>query len=257
MLRCLLLAAALFLPDLETIAQTPRVAAVYPSGPSISNHTLRISIRFTAAVWAEVLGHLHLLNEHGIEIQRAFLAKELWSPDRRELTVLFDPARLKVGVGKHDTLGLPLGATSHVQLLLDAIPIKSWAVSSSPCLGITPNQWAHVMPRGGTRDALQITFPEPADHISSQLIAIVDSTGRRVEGQSLLIQHEQQWVFTPTRPWVAGRFRVLLNPAFETPCGDRYQSLFEQTSSAPAALRNAAIEILAFSIRHPKQAGVR
>ena len=145
------LAAALFLPDLETIAQTPQVAAVHPSGPSISNHTLRISILFTAAVGADVLGHLHLLNKHGVEIQRAFLAQELWSPDRRELTLFFDPARLKVGVGKHDTLSLPLGAPSHVQLRLDAIPIKSWAVSSSNCLGMTPNQWAHVTPRGGTR----------------------------------------------------------------------------------------------------------
>lgn len=245
--RVFLLISAIFTLRVAA-AQPPRVAVVYPRGPTISSHTLRILIRFTMPVMTETLPRLHLVNSEGREIQHAFLPQELWSPDRRVLTVLFDPARLKTGVGKHDTLGGPLNSSSRVELLLGTMILKSWQIASSPCRGMSSREWKRAIPVSGTREPLRITFPESVDYAASRSLIVVDFMGHRVQGHSLLTHHERQWIFRPSHPWIAGRFHILANSMFETPCGDRYRHPFEEFSSDESEHTNDPTEICEFFV---------
>ena len=67
------------------------------------------------------LAHVHLLDESGREVSGAFLAleQELWDPERRRLTLLFDPGRVKRGVRTNVESGAPLVTGRRYRLVID------------------------------------------------------------------------------------------------------------------------------------------
>src|SRR5262245_64043276 len=69
-------------------AGTLRVVAVSPSGRTVPENLLRISIRFAAAPEGQILRRLSLATRDGRPLHEPFLDQELWSPDGRVLTVL-------------------------------------------------------------------------------------------------------------------------------------------------------------------------
>ncbi len=123
-------------------------------------------------------GYVRLREEGGSEIERPFLElpQELWSPDGKRLTLLFEPGRVKRGLvpcaeqgpilvaGRTYTLtvdgnwpdaeGVPLQATVHKTFR--ALP----AEMSQP----DPHKWTIQAPRAESRDPLVIRFPKALDH---------------------------------------------------------------------------------------------
>ncbi len=72
---------------------------------------LRLYLNFdTPMARGQVAEFIHLVDAQGQEMPNAFLnlGIEFWSTDQRRLTILFDPGRLKQGVGPNAVIGPPL-----------------------------------------------------------------------------------------------------------------------------------------------------
>lgn len=225
MLQLLVLALALFTTD----SVVPQVLGVYPSGPVISAHTLRLFIQFASPQHSEILPRLTLESQDDTPITEAFLKQELWSPDRRVLTILFDPARLKTDLGRQRRLGAPLEGQSEVKLLLNGLVIKSWRVKPERCRVPVLSEWQINPPGGGGLSPLTINFPEPIDYQALHLIAVLDSDGLRLSGDESFTHSERQWIFMPSTRWTPGIYRILVHPDLENPCGDQIGDAFEHT----------------------------
>lgn len=97
-MRTILFACILCLP-FQVQAQS--VTSIEPSAPVLPSNTLRFYITFDSP--ARGLVHqsgIKLLDANNIPVENAFMdfGQELWSPDGKRLTVLFDPGKMKRGV---------------------------------------------------------------------------------------------------------------------------------------------------------------
>ena len=61
-----------------------------------------------------------------------------------------------------------------------------------------PKNWKMSAPRAGTREPLEVRFPEPLDRaLLDRLISVQDATARAVPGQISVGEFETLWRFTP------------------------------------------------------------
>ena len=84
---------------------------IYPSASEFPSNLLRIYLYFPYPVRSpNILEHVSLRDSEGRVIDGVFLPTryDLWSPDRRRLTLLLDPGRVKTGLRAHKTRGRAL-----------------------------------------------------------------------------------------------------------------------------------------------------
>lgn len=230
-MRGLWLLAALMAAVLGTAAP-PTVQQVFPSGDRLPVNALRLSVEFAEAQESAVLPRLRLRDQNGNTHSHAFLEQELWSPDRKTLTVLFDPGRVKTGTTRHVNMGAPLAGYTRVELMLDDVVVKGWQVDGTSCKPLSMASWQIEVPHGNGRAALRIRFPEAIDKQAEHLLAVVDARGARVKGSEQLVSFEKLWVFTPDVAWARGEYHVVHHPDFENSCGDRVGDTFEHVVSS-------------------------
>lgn len=219
--------AALLLCLSAGTAAATDVTAVFPSGPEVPENLLRISIQFDQAPGGAALDHLALRLANGGILQHAFYPQPLWSPDGRRLTVLLDPARVKLGLAAHRRFGRPLHRGECVDLLLHGNTIKHWCVTAENDVSPTPARWHRGSIVPGSEQPLQVEFGVPIDVQSKELIAVADPLGRRVGGASELVDHETRWRFTPDRPWGKGPYQLVVSGALEDAAGNSVTQTFE------------------------------
>lgn len=210
-----------------------RVVAVNPTGRSVPENLLRISIRFDAAPEGEVLRRLSLHARDGRPVFEPFLDQELWSPDGRVLTVLLHPGRVKTGLIAHEQFGPILAEGETAQLMLDGQLLRSWAVGPRDDQGPRVDGWRLAPVRGGHRDALVVQLDGPIDAQESGYLVVVDAGHRRVPGRTELLEGESVWRFTPATAWSAGRYRLVVRGTLEDPAGNRLGSRFERDADSP------------------------
>lgn len=204
---------------------------VFPSGETLPENTLRLSIEFAAPPAEPVLERLALRS--GGEVRHdAFLPQELWSPDGRTLTLLFHPGRVKSGLVAHDTLGRALQAGSSAALLLDGKVLGQWQVVAPDLDLPRPQTWQLEAPKAGTRAPLIVRLDAPIDARARDYIAVRDAAGARVPGSARLDEGERVWRFVPTHSWSRARHVVVVHPALEDPAGNRVDRGFETGASA-------------------------
>lgn len=225
-------AAALLALVTMAAAPGPVVVAVAPSGPAIPERLLRIAVTFAAPPRADVPPSIALTREDGHVIEAALLDQALWSPDRRTLSLLLDPARVKTGLIAHDAAGWALQPGERVMLQVAGRVVRRWTVAPGGCAVPDPGAWRIGTPRAGTAAPLTLAFPGPVDAQSRDLIAVADAAGRRVKGSARLADGERLWSFVPAVPWAPGRLRLVVHPRFESPCGDEIGEAFEHAAGA-------------------------
>lgn len=203
-----------------------RPPAVYPSGSSVPENLLRISLRFETAPMRSVLSDLELLDDHGL-IDGTFLNQELWSPDGKTLTVLLHPGRVKAGLHANVRLGRALNGQGDVTLRWRSVVLARWRVDGPDTSPPDPRAWQVETVPGRGRDPLVIVLDAPIDVAATDLIAVADADGRRVDGVAELSSEERQWRFTPARPWRAVAYTVRLHPNLEDAAGNRVGQRFE------------------------------
>ena len=219
-----------------------RVVAVRAGGGDVPSNLLRLYVELSAPMEpGSAYEHVHLLDSDGREIHDAFLElrEELWSPDHRRLTLLFDPGRVKRGVRANVEMGPPLIAGHRYRLVIDSfwrdarnLPLRGaftqeLRVAGFDSVSPDPARWSSSSPRRNTADSLRIEFGEALDHaLAMRMIAVVDSRGSRVPGLITLSEGDRVWTFVPATPW-RDEIRVRIDPALEDLAGNNLVRLFD------------------------------
>ncbi len=226
-----------------THERTTRVTGVYPSVDRVPSNLLRWYVETSAPMEpGNALQHVHLMDKAGREVPGAFLAldQELWDPERRRLTLLFDPGRVKRGVRTNVESGAPLVAGRRYRLVID----DGWTDGTGAQLASgfehafesidadrrspEPDRWRLTIPGGGTRAPLHVSFGEPLDHaLATRMLAVLDPDGERVPGSVALAEGDSAWTFTPKLPWLAGDYSLRVGGALEDLAGNNIVRVFD------------------------------
>lgn len=249
--------------DRKTIERTfrirpqsaPRVGVtrIYPSSDELPANLLRFYVHFSGPMsQGEAYAHLALRDAEGRQIELPFLelGEELWDPDGRRFTLLFDPGRVKRGLLPRETVGPVLEAgrsytlhvaaswlDAHGQRLL-APGRKSFRVVAADRTQPDPRRWTLTLPPAGSRTPLVVDFQEPIDHALLQhMVWVRNGAGREIDGDVRVTRGERRWAFRPLRPWQAGRYQLVADARLEDPSGNSIASPFEVDALAQPPTR--------------------
>ncbi|MEO0667143.1 MAG: hypothetical protein AAFZ99_04450 [Pseudomonadota bacterium] len=191
------------------------------------------------------LQDVRLLNTDGAELAGVFLTNraDLWSPDRRRLTLLLNPGRVKTGLIANENLGRALVAGESYMLevpgsTLDTTgcplgidTLHSFAVENSDTDPPDPAGWAIVTPRAHGTDTLRVDLGSAHDHLSMAFrLRVLDKDGNTVPGTIALGSEEKLWEFTPRAAWTAARYTLAIDERLEDLAGNQPGRLFDRPS---------------------------
>jgi hypothetical protein len=246
--------------------RTTRILAVHPSLPELPSNLLRWYVEFSAPMApGTALVHVHLMEESGREVTGAFLSldQELWDPERRRLTLLFDPGRVKRGIRTNLESGAPLIAGRRYRLVID----DRWIDGAGAALAsgyehafqaVTadrrapePERWRLTVPSAESRAELRVSFGEPLDHaLATRMLSVSDARGTVVVGSARLGDGDSIWTFSPRAAWTAGAYTLRVDAALEDIAGNSVARLFDvdrRASSAQTA-EGPTVKTVPFSI---------
>ncbi len=222
-----------------------RVVAVYPSTDRLPQNQLRFYVQFSASMSrGEAARQIKLFDATGTEVTNPFVVpqQELWNPATDRLTLVFDPGRIKRGVGPHEELGPTLQAGQSYRLVIAA----GWLDGRSQALtepfekvfqvvvadrqSPRPQDWRLLAPAGSAAE-LVLNFAEPLDHaLLSRMVWVENAAGQRLVGEVQIEPGESGWRFLPSSPWSAGDYAVRIDPALEDLAGNSPRRLFDAPS---------------------------
>ena len=226
----------------KPIVERSRLVAVYPSGDKLPENTLRMYLHFSQSMSrGDAFQRIRLYcdtDKKFVEMPFLELDEELWSPDRKRFTLLFDPGRIKREVKPREDLGPALEAGKSFTLIVDpkwedanGSPLaegyrKTFAVVAADRQAVDPLKWKIAGPNGA--GTLTVSLGKPHDAaLLQRLVWVEDSKGEKCDGDITLSSHESVWSFQPKRPWVSGRYQLVVDHRLEDPCGNRVHDPFE------------------------------
>jgi hypothetical protein len=246
-------------------APSTRVAQVFPSVDILPSNQLKLYLYFSAPMQrGGAWQHIRLLDDNGKKVELAFLEidQELWDSDNRRLTVLFDPGRIKRGVKPQLDTGSAIVEGRRYTLVVDkelrdangselAEAFRK-EFRGGPALrtGIDLKEWKISSPHADSRTALQIDFPRPLDQALLEHVLHVHGPAGEIVGSVVIDAQETRWRFTPSEPWHAGAFHLVIDMALEDLAGNRIGRPFDvDLINNPAARITAETTSLPFEIR--------
>jgi hypothetical protein len=246
-----------------TQAPTTRILSVTPSVDAWPENILRLYLTFSAPMRiGEAWRHIRMLDAAGQPMGGMFveIEQELWDPEGRRLTVLFDPARIKRGLVDHINEGPPLAAGTGCTLEIDAAwrdakgrtlvdgLRKRVAVAPALRAALDPDAWRLARP-ASPADPLVVDVPHPLDAALALRALSVWKGVAELPGDARLERQETRFVFTPDSPWTAGRYTLHADPVLEDIAGNRIGRPFDIDRRAPGlAEASARAAQLAFEI---------
>ncbi len=190
-----------------------------------------------------------------------FLAMEpeLWDRERRRLTLLLDPGRIKRGLVPNEEAGYPLieGVPVIVTIATDfhdaaGRPLRTGAERGyeiGPPLRarVNPADWRYHCPTAGSTDPLTVEFDRPLDHALLQhSLWVNDAAGVALLGQGSVGPGERCWRFAPQSPWEEGQHQVTVDPRLEDLAGNSLIRVFDRdlmrAEDAPIDAERVAID---------------
>jgi hypothetical protein len=224
------------------------VVRISPAVEEVPRNLLRLYVEFSEPMsegfGTRCVGLFDSAN--GAELRHALLPMEpeLWDRQRRRLTVLLDPARIKRGLVPHREAGYPLveGTTVEVRVdpsFLDAsgrplVTEGRLTYRVGPDLRglVDPARWSVGVPAPGSADELRVDFDRPLDvGLLAHCLAVLDSDGGRVHGAAVPADDGLAWSFIPRYPWVVGAYRIAVDPILEDVAGNSVQRVFDRDMS--------------------------
>ena len=255
------------------------VLAIYPSVEVLPVNQLKLYVHFSAPMsehWAARSVHFYRADS-GEPLAGAFLeGPELWDRERRRLTLLLDPGRIKRGLVPNRESGYPLieGVPVVVRIdaefrdsearLIDAIAERRYAVGPALRTRVDPARWRCRAPAAGSRDALRVKFERPLDHaLIERFLWVVDATGKRLAGHASVLTGEREWSFEPRAPWGSGRHAVMIDPRVEDLAGNSVARVFDrdltlaQDAPGPRAYVSLNFTCFASTVATPQSRPIR
>jgi hypothetical protein len=223
-------------------APSTRVEQVYPTTPVLPGNQLKFYICFTAPMQrGEAWRRVHLYDADGNLVELPFLElqQELWDPDYKRLTVLFDPGRIKRGLVPLQETGPAIEEGKEYSLVIDStwqdagsVPLvegfrKRFRVAAADRKPPETKDWRVTAP-ADAHAPLLLDFPKPLDFALLQhLIEITDSAGRSVAGSIVVEREETRWRFTPSAAWKPGGYQIRVDTSLEDLAGNRIGRPFD------------------------------
>jgi hypothetical protein len=230
---------------------TARVIAIRPSAAEVPRNLLRIYVWFSAPMSEGVAAaHVRLLDEDGTVMDGSILPSEydLWDAERRRLTILLDPARIKRGLVPQREIGYPLRQGRSFTLVVAAdFPDARGVVMLSDAehryrVGpderrrIDPGTWRIDSPLVGSRAPVQVTFDRTLDHgLLLRCVRVADPAGRCLGGSISIGAGERSWSLIPSEPWRPVAHDLIVDPVLEDVAGNSLTREFDQERSPGTA----------------------
>lgn len=224
---------------------------IYPTAAVLPENLLRIYVYFPRPMdVSQGIDMVQLIDASGAQVEQAFLSNrdDLWSPDRRRLTVLLDPGRVKTGLDAHETLGRALVAGRSY-----AFEVSGTALGADGCALETdtrhdfqagaadleppqPSDWELARPQSSTTEPVTVVLGSAHDHLSLAFrIRVLDAEGEIVPGSIALGPDEASWHFTPRAAWQPASYTLSIDERLEDLAGNRPGLLFDRPlDQAPA-----------------------
>lgn len=224
------------------VRDAAKVIAIHPASDVLPENQLKLYVEFSKPMTRGVAWeHVRLFDEDGREVARPFVEidEELWDPEGRRLTVLFDPGRIKRGLGENMESGAPLTVGKTFTLSVkdgwrdaDGAPLaatvsKRFKVGPAERRPVTPALWRIETPKPGGRDPLVVHFDRPLDHALLQHVLSVRRAGEALAGSATSADQDRRWVFVPDRPWRAGDHALQADMSLEDLAGNRIGRSFD------------------------------
>ena len=225
------------------VRQTTRVVALHPTEPILPSNVLRLTIEFSAPMaGGPVTEHVRVLDEAGRPLPAVFLQlnEELWDAERRSVTLLVDPGRIKRGLRSNLEMGAPFESGRSYQFVLDSTLRDARGAMLAAGYrrdirfgdfdGVSPDpaEWRLSTLRAGTRDPLRVEFGEPLDRaLALRLLRVIDGSGISLPGRASLEARDRAWSFVPASPWPEADVGLLVDAALEDLAGNSVQRSFD------------------------------
>ena len=242
---------------------TTCVVAIYPSVAELPVNQLKLYVHFSSPMsehWvARTVRVRRADNDEPLEGVFLGMEPELWDPDRRRLTLLFDPGRIKRGLVPNEEAGYPLIEGVAIIVSIDARfrdaagrSLRSGAerrydIGPPLRVRVNPLGWRYHCPTVGSTDLLTVEFDRPLDHALLQhSLWVSDAAGGLLAGRGSAEAGESAWRFKPQSPWKEGRHSVMVDPRLEDLAGNSLIRVFDRdlmlAEDAPADARQVAID---------------
>ena len=231
---------ALRKPDVEP---TTVVDRIFPSGDRLPENQLKLYLHFSAPMSnVDGLEYLSLRDARGRAVEEPFLplGTEFWDRDHLRYTVFFDPGRVKQGLELNERLGRPLLEGETYTLVVaptwpdaEGNPLqapfeKRFAVGPADTTPLDTATWRLRVPASGSTQRLVVSIPEPLDHaLMRRAIGVEDEVGRHVNGEVEIGNWETRWSLTPSQPWAAGAYSLVVSSVLEDLAGNKIGTAFE------------------------------
>lgn len=213
-----------------------QVVSISPAARSIPANTLRLYVTFDHPARGMVTTRdVRLIDEAGQRIDGAFMdfGQDLWSPDGRRLTVLFDPGRVKRGVEGDGESAAPLQVGRGFTVEVSGKRFR-YEVAPAVRTAIIPQTWRLALPNAGSRKALKVTFDrEMDDALLHDQLEVVDAQGRSQPGQVTTSADGEAWSWRPNHTWRPGAYRLLIGSSLEDVSGNRVGEALDHDVGAP------------------------
>jgi hypothetical protein len=242
-----------------------RVLEIYPTATELPRNHLRLYAHFSAPMSeGYVESHVRVVLADTREpLEGAFLPTEpeLWDRDRRRVTILFDPARIKRGLAPHQDAGYPLKTDVSVEVVIDegfadaegrpllAGYARRYRVGADVRARVDPKTWTVERPPVATLAPVRVHFDRPLDHALLQhCLVVLDALGNRVSGLVTVPVGERSWEFTPTAPWPRQTHVIVVDAMLEDLAGNSLRRVFDRDlgdpDHMPDAVDHAALEFV-------------
>ncbi len=257
-------------PDLWTIerparaeAPTTDVVAVYPSAEELPVNQLKLYVHFSGPMsegWAARSVRVHRL-DNGEALEGVFLSMEpeLWDRERRRLTLLLDPGRIKRGLVPNEEAGYPLIESVQIAVVIVAAfrdaggrPLRSsferrYRVGPPLRERVDPSGWRYQWPAAESTEPLIVNFDRPLDHaLLEHCLWISGRAGVPLPGNGLTGPRERSWRFEPETAWKAAHYMLVVDPRLEDLAGNSLIRVFDRdlrrTEDTPVDARHVAID---------------
>ncbi|MEM9493121.1 MAG: hypothetical protein AAGC55_28485, partial [Myxococcota bacterium] len=189
----------------------------------------------------------HIRLEHvasGTDLTGVFFDNiyELWSADRKRITLLVDPGRVKLGLQANIAQGRAFRAGEEYRLhvraswktidgrALNESFTKTFRAGGEDRVRVDPRTWTLSLPRPGTREALVVDFGEPVDHVSvGHFLRVVSARDEALPGTWQLMPDERRARWTPAQAWTAvvEEHRLVVDRRFEDIAGNNVDAALD------------------------------